>query len=314
MNTNSILKYRFHRFFWLYMLVLGSIGLAGCPEVPGWPNPPTGHIEYDRGFNDGFADDNEYWLGFYDSWDTVDGGEIYYTGHEIPYIDDYSYEAGYWDGIWFAYHDGYFVAYDYAFTIGFSDGYDATYRANWRSFLNNDEHVEWLDGGFSDGYNDGFSEGRVFGVYDYETGLPFDWLDAMLDYRAGTDVLLDSFGVILGTGEYGPVYLYEYGTDPFELIYGKSENATPNRAGSNKPAIRASHDNKLTINQISYRDMINDVREELNVRYKNSPRGNIDLTLQNTWLNRVEMYLNEYKSNGKHDQVSTRSNVLSDES
>lgn len=288
---------------WLALVLLIGVAMAGCPELP---KPDD---EYDQGFDDGFAEDEEYWLGYYDSWDTVDGGEIYYSGHEIPYIDDYSYEAGYWDGVWYAYHDGYFVAYDYAFTIGFSDGYDAAYRSNWRTFIANDEHVEWLDGGFTDGYNDGFSEGRVFGADDWEFGRSFDWMDAMLDYRAGVDIVLDDYGVILGTGEYGPVYLYEYGTDPWELIYGKAENAQQNRTGLDKPAIRHGGQNKATINGISYRNLISDASQDLSVRYQQSPRGDVSLSLESTWLQRVEAYLNAYAKSAKSERESTRSSM-----
>lgn len=63
------------------------------------------------------------------------------------------------------------MAYDYAFTVGFSEGYDIGYRPDWPDFLYSDQHVEYYDGGFTDGYNDGFSEGRVLGATDYAQGL-----------------------------------------------------------------------------------------------------------------------------------------------
>lgn len=59
-------------------LPLGLL-LAGCP-TGGTIDPK---IEYDAGFVVGFAEDGEYWQGFDDSYDTVDGGEIYYTGDLI---------------------------------------------------------------------------------------------------------------------------------------------------------------------------------------------------------------------------------------
>lgn len=197
--------------------------LSGCPQGPGGGGGGD-KFEYDAGFNDGFAEDSEYWQGFDDSYDTVDGGEIFYSGDLIPVLDDNSYDAGYYDGLWYAYNDGYFVAYDYAFTIGFSEGYDVAFGPDWEAFLVNDVHVEWLDGGFSDGYNDGFSEGRILGASDWLDGLSFDWLDALVWYQ-GTD----EFGNLndiyfedldVGTGEFGPVVLYLYGTNPHELVKG----------------------------------------------------------------------------------------------
>lgn len=301
-SNKTLLPWRFSA-LGLLLLAAASLGLAGCPELPEDGN-------YEEGFDDGFAEDEEYWQGYYDSWDTVDGGEIYYTGHEIPYIEEDTYEAGYWDGVWYAYNDGYFVAYDYAFTIGFSDGYDAAYQPEWDNFILNDEHIEWLDGGFSDGYNDGFSEGRVFGADDWEFPRDFDWMDAMLDYRDGIDVLLDDYGVEVGTGEWGPVYLYEYGANPWELIEGKSGDvARKNRAGADKPAIRRGTDQKVTINEVSYRPLQEEVRQELDVRYNKAPRGDIELSIQDKWLDRIQQYLSVYEDGSKAERVPTRSGV-----
>ena len=50
----------------------------------------------------------------------------------------------------------------------------------------------------------------MFGAWDWDDGRAFDWLDAMLDYRDGTDVTIGG----VSTGDQGPVYLYVYGTDP----------------------------------------------------------------------------------------------------
>jgi hypothetical protein len=262
----------------LGLILLGVGLLSGCPVPPdGNPDPQA---EYDAGFLVGFARDSEYWRGFDDSYDTVDGGPIYYSGSEIPYLDELSYEAGYWDGTWYAYNDGYFVAYDYAFTIGFSEGYAAAFQPGWRSFLRNDQHIEWLDGGWTDGYNDGFSEGRVFGAWDWENGWPNDWLDAMLDYRGGTDLTIGG----VSTGDAGPVYLYEYGTDPNDLVkVGKA-------SGTGGPSLRSLGDAKAAIPDISYRSLPSSVQQEFNVKPDYSPRSTNPLGLSTTWLERINAY------------------------
>lgn len=271
---------------------LAGVGLAGCPVGPGvgW-----NQIEYDAGFLVGFATDAEYWQGYADSYDTRDFGPIYYSGGEIPLVEYPAYDAGYWDGVWYAYNDGYFVAYDYAFTIGFSEGYDVAFAPNWRNFLAADQHTEYLDGGFSDGYNDGFSEGRVFGAYDWNAGLAFDWLDALLDYREGTDLQIGG----TGTGVYGPVYLYEYGTDPLDYLKDAANAAAIRapRAGGN-PAIRhgggdmkrAGTDGKQEAPALSYRPLPGNVANDLGVRPTTSPRSDRALTLSSTWLERVNAY------------------------
>ena len=268
-----------HRIFVLTIAVPAALLLAGCPS------------EYDAGFADGFAEDEDYWTGFDDSWDTVDAGPIYYQGSAIPQVADPPYDAGYWDGVWYAYNDGYFVAYDYAFTIGFSEGYAIAYTPDWPAFLASDEHIEYLDGGFTDGYNDGFSEGRVFGAWDYENGWPFDWLDAMLDYRDGTD--LEIGGV--ATGVYGPVYLYEYGTDPLDLI-GKTRavnrNTDPARAIRVNAAAKTA---KTDIPDLSYRDLSAQARTGLDKEPSTSPRGGEqNVPLDTTWLERIEAYRTAY--------------------
>ena len=61
---------------------------------------------FEKGFDDGFAQDEEYFLGYDESWLTRDDSPILYSGNEIPFIDDLSYDAGFNDGIWTAYHDG----------------------------------------------------------------------------------------------------------------------------------------------------------------------------------------------------------------
>ncbi|MBI1319554.1 MAG: hypothetical protein GC168_11495 [Candidatus Hydrogenedens sp.] len=261
-------------------LGLVALLLAGCPPIDN-PPPTDSQAEYDAGYDDGFAVDEEYWQGFDDSYDTVDGGTIYYSGSEIPYYDELSYDAGYWDGVWYAYNDGYFVAYDYAFTVGFSEGYDVAFQPGYAIFLQNDQHLEYLDGGFSDGYNDGFSEGSVFGAWDYANGWPFDWLDGMLDYRSGTD--LDIAGV--GTGY---IELYQYGTDPVDLL----KSTTPVRTADPAKALAIRNDakQKADTHDLSYRDIPAAVRTDWNRDPATSPRSDAALRLDTTWLERIEEY------------------------
>ena len=248
--------------------------LAGCPT--------DSQAEYDRGYADGFADDDLYWSGFADSYDTIDGGTIYYAGDQIPEVQTSAYDAGYYDGQWYAYNDGYFVEYDYAFTIGFSEGYDIAYSAGGVGFIQTDQHIEWLDGGFDDGYNDGFSEGRVFGAYDYNNGISYDWFGAMLDYRDGTDLTVGG----VSTGNAGPVELYQYGTDPNTLVKdarGKAKSA----AGY---SIRRSLAKQTADNGISYRPLTASVQDDFDVTPLTSPRSTRQLQLASSWLDRILDY------------------------
>lgn len=261
----------------MLLLVTAAVLLAGCP--------PGTDTDYDLGFALGFAQDGWYWTGYDDSFATVDFGPIYYQGSAIPELTTPPYEAGYWDGVWYAYNDGYFVAYDYAFTIGFSEGYDIAYSPFWPVFLASDVHVEYLDGGFSDGYNDGFSEGRVFGAWDFDNGWPFDWLGAMMDYRSGTDVIAGG----VGTGIYGPVYLYEYGTDPLDFV--KSVRQARGQAERPIPAIRNQNAAKTDVPALSYRPLIPQAQSGLNVMPLLSPRSDRQLQVPGTWLDRVNAYL-----------------------
>ncbi len=268
------------------------LALSGCPTNPVW-----NQAEYDRGFDDGFMVDEEYWLGFDDSYDTRDFGPIYYSGSEIPIVEEPAYDAGYWDGVWYAYNDGYFVQYDYAFTVGFSEGYDVGFRANWIAVISADEHPEHLDGGWSDGYNDGFSEGLMLGATDYDTGLPFDWLDAMFYYREGNDVYLEE--VDRGTGEYGPVWLYEYGTDPNDLV----KKATPARSDPDRAAIRRTPGAaKADTPDLSYRVLTPEAAAKYNTRQSTSPRaGEYTLSVSDTtWLERVQAYRSALGSKSGH--------------
>lgn len=284
---------------------IGKAAVISCVVIlfQGCPVAPSGNMDYDTGFVSGFMLDEEYWQGYDDSYLTVPDGPILYTGSEIPVLTDGSYDAGYWDGVWYAYNDGYFVCYDYAFTIGFSEGYDLAFRADWFDFIAGDAHPEYLDGSFEDGYNDGFTEGTIFGATDYQLGLPLDWVDAMWDYRDGTDLFIEDLET--GTGTYGPVYLYEYGVDPREYLAKSAvmRGTSPIRrnrgeAGESprKPfAIPANVEKQAetTYNpdEISYRDLTEKVQEELRVAPESSTRADErELTLTDTWLDRVNTY------------------------
>ena len=85
----TLIKYMNAKAAVLATLPVGLL-LAGCPQGGGVVDPK---LEYNAGFAVGFAEDGEYWQGFDDSYDTVDGGEIYYTGDLIPQLDDLSYCA-----------------------------------------------------------------------------------------------------------------------------------------------------------------------------------------------------------------------------
>lgn len=269
---------------------------VGCPYLP--IDNILDDPEYAVGFGEGFLQDDWYWSGFDDSYDTVDLGTIYYQGGTIPEYTEPAYDAGYWDGIWYAYNDGYFVEYDYAFTIGFSEGYDAAYAPDYLAFLADDVHIECLDGGWSDGYNDGFSEGRVFGANDYEMPLPLDWLDALLDYRNGTDLYFAEVGV--GTGDLGPVYLYEYGVDPATLI-----KKAPPRAGAlgRGRSIRATGETGLKTTfeppELSYRSFAGAPPALYQTTPTTSPREDRALTLTTTRIARVNAYLAATESTAK---------------
>jgi hypothetical protein len=278
-----------------------AIAMTGCPYFPGWVDP-----EYEQGFSVGFMEDAWYWQGFDDSFATVGFEPLYYQGSEIPYAVTPPYDVGYWDGVWYAYNDGYFVAYDYAFTIGFSEGYDAANRLDYLAFLTADEHVEYLNGGWDDGYNDGFSEGRVFGANDFEMDL-FDWLDALLDYRAGVDLYFEEVDV--GTGDYGPVTLYVYGTDP---ATSKAAHRSLSGRGSPGRSIRAVASVKtwgFEPPELSYRSLTAEAAAELDVAPATSPRSDRPLTLTTTWLERVNAYVNATQPAAKNlrsRRVSTK--------
>lgn len=265
----------------LTLVLLGAAAaFTGCPV----PDPGGGNTgdDYDTGFSDGFARDDQYWIGYFDSFITLDGSVDNYKGSEIPAPTAPPYDQGYWDGVWYAYNDGYFTSYRYAFVIGFSEGYDNAYWPDYLDFLASDTHIEYLNGGFADGYNDGFSEGRVFGAADYEADLPFDWLSALYDYEDGVDLYFEEVDV--GTGAYGPVVIYEYGTDPADL----SKSNRVSKSGRNTPSIRKStNPDDLEL----YRPIRDDAKRELNVQPDTSRRSDRTLEVSGTWLDRVNEYL-----------------------
>lgn len=259
---------------------------TGCP-----PGGPTGDTDYDVGYAAGFLRDDFYWDGYFDGWDTIAVTPYYYDTSDIPYIDELTYDAGYWDGVWYAYNDGYFADYHYAFVVGFSEGYDNAYWGDYLDFLAIDEHPEYLNGGWSDGYHDGYSEGRVFGANDYEQGLTFDWLDALLDYESGTDLYFDEVDV--GTGIYGPVELYVYGTDPASLKRAVAKAML--RSGRAVPSIRnAAKGTKTSLEW--FRPFDEEAADLLDFVPETSLRDSIELRLTSTWLERVNDYLYYAKS------------------
>ncbi len=270
-------------------LFSSALLLTACPIA----------FEYQRGYGDGFAQDDWYWAGFDDSYDTLTASPLYYQGDTIPFVETPDYDRGYYDGIWYAYHDGYFVSYDDAFTIGFSEGYDAAFYSDYLTFLANDPHVEYDNGGWGDGYNDGFSEGRIFGAYDYEQGWSLNWLDALLDYRSGTDLYFSE--IDLGTGAYGPVVLYVYGTDP--------------TAAKQLVAIRSQHPRKAVRQVIAanavkaadtlYRPLTDDARAKLDKRPSTTARSSRPLTLTTTWLERVQAYQQAQANPAKSARLRT---------
>jgi len=254
---------------------------VGCP-----PGGPSGSTEYDVGFAAGFATDGNYWEGYFDGWDTTADVPIFYDTTDIPFIDDLTFDAGFWDGVWYAYNDGYFVDYTYAFVLGFSEGYDNAYWDDFLDFLANDVHFEYLNGGWGDGYEDGYTEGRVFGANDYEQGLPFDWLDALLDYQSGTDLYFPEVG--FGTGTTGPAIPYEYGVDPLAKAMAKRNKGQVGPRGIRNQANGEKAD---LSSQPFFRPVNAEAAELLDVLNATSLRDSIELRLTTTWLERINTYV-----------------------
>ncbi len=309
LKTTRLQNHRFTR----PRYILAALLLAILATLAGCDGSDYSHDEfsdYDDGYDDGFALDEEYYLGYDDSWFTIGFTPIYYQGGDIPFIPDFSYDAGYYDGIFDAYNDGYFVAYNYAFIIGFSEGYDNAYWPDYLTFLANDTHTDYLNGGFSDGYNDGFSEGRVFGGFDYEVFLPFDWLDAFLDWESGTDLYFEEIDV--GTGEFGPVIFYEWGLDPHLLRHADRDanaergahadnDVTPMRSQS--PALRSS--TTKASRHLGERELNDAQAADLDVTPTQTPRTNRELTLQESWLQRVNAASNATRASTETATKST---------
>lgn len=278
-------------------LLVVSVVLAGCGSGGGGSSdsPKESQRQYDRGYADGFAVDSEYFGGYDDSFETVGVGPILYDGDLIPYSDELTYQAGYWDGLFDAYNDGYFVAYRYAFIIGFSEGYDNAYWSDYLDFLANDIHSEYRHGGFSDGYNDGFSEGRIFGAFDYEAALTFDWVDAFLDWESGTDLYFEE--VDLGTGAYGPVILYEWAQNPHNLVGDAPRSEQPDAQAIRMRMTRSTVENaeakgvtpRNTSTIDAARPLTAEQEADLDTAPTTTARTNRDLTIEETWLQRIDM-------------------------
>ncbi len=247
---------------------------------------------YEAGREQGFKLDEWYWDGFFDSFDTVDFEPIFYDDSEIPFLEGRTFEAGFWEGVWIAYNDGYFTDYRYAFFVGFSEGYDNAFWPDYLDFLASDVHVEYLNGGWADGYDDGFSEGRVFGAFDFEADLPFDWEDAIRDYQSGTDLFFEEVGV--GTGDFGPVVLYEWGANPHFLKEAAPRRAS-NRQGTPSIRIKRSNSKERTLDLESldvFRPVREDAQQELDVTPSISQRSERELRLNTSWLDRIQAVQN----------------------
>lgn len=260
--------------------VLIALFAVGCP-----PGGPSGSTDYDIGFAAGFATDGNYWDGYFDGWDTTADVPIFYDTTGILFIEDLTFDAGFWDGVWYAYNDGYFVDYTYAFVIGFSEGYDNAFFDDYLDFLEFDVHLENANGGWGDGYEDGYTEGRIFGANDFEQGLPFDWLDALLDYQSGTDLFFSEIN--LGTGALGPAILYEYGVDPLAKALAKRDRGQVGPRTIRNPAGGEKAD---LSSQPFFRPVNTEAADLLDVLNDTSLRDSIGLRLTTTWLERVNAY------------------------
>jgi hypothetical protein len=280
----------------LALVLAVSLLSLGCPTVP---TDPT-QTDYDRGFDEGFALDDWYWDGYDDGYDTLGFGPILYYGASIPYYESPPYDAGYYDGMWYAYNDGYFVDYHYAFILGFSEGYDNAYWPDYLDFLADDGHPEYLNGGWGDGYNDGFSEGKIFGANDYEQFIPFDWEDALADYESGTDLYFEE--VDLGTGVYGPVVLYEYGTDPNTLKSLLRPDAQIRGGSRSIRGKSLAKDVDLEGREL-FRALPGSVESDLSVTPGTSQRNSRTMRLTTTWLQRLDEYFASKKSAGDQERA-----------
>ena len=291
MNTQRLLQ-RTHSPL-LLTLLCSVLVFSGCGGGGGGSfNGDGGLAEYNFGYDDGYADNSEYFLGYDESFLNEGDGESWYSGDLIPFLDELSYDAGFYDGQFEAYNDGYFVAYRFAFIIGFSEGYDNAYWDDYLDFLANDWHVELSHAGFSDGYNDGFSEGRIFGAYDYEAFLSFDWFDAFLDWESGTDLYFEE--VDKGTGIYSYVVLYEWGQNPHILEAFGLRGVTET---SSLIKMRADGDTATRSVGVSTIEVARDLTAEqaslLDVNPLTTSRTDRDLALSTTWRERIDLYQNQ---------------------
>ena len=281
---------------WLALGILASAFLVGCEGITG-----ESIILFNIGFESAFTETNEHYdRGYNHSFDVYDnslpiGCGILYEGDLIGAVDALTIPAGLLDGEWYAYHDGYFAAYDDAFIIGFSEGYDVAFHEDWPTFLDLDEHLEWLDGSFRDGYHDGFTEGRIFGASDFENSeLPFDWVDALLFYTFEDDVAIDvTDSLTLSTGVDGPAFLYEHGVDPATEITEPSD-CTPLVKGTGSFRSRAKAKQAgFEAPEFMKREFSPEVLDVLQTTVESTVRGDRDTDrLEDTWFDRLIAYEN----------------------
>jgi len=124
----------------------------------------------------------------------------------------------------------------------------------------------------------------------------------------GTDLYLEEVG--FGTGEYGNVFLYEYGVDPATYFEKSETNSVRKAFGAvriprNADAAKAIVSPRVSVEKamqtlkqdgsdehsVSYRALSTAASNELNVRPQSSPRlQGYTLTLPDSWLERIERY------------------------
>lgn len=216
----SLVSLRPTRGRWVRLLVpvLAGAALVGCPSP---------QSQYDAGFQTGAASseyEEYFFFGFQDSW-LVDSelDLVRYDDSSIPLYDNESFDAGYYDAIWEGYNNGYFEAYSNAILLGFETGYIVGFET--AALLVNDADIvayvqdllffDREHGGFIDGYNDGVWEGRMFGIDDYMREVTKDddnWRLAYSEWFQGINAVIR--GTQVGSGDFGPVVFYVWGTDP----------------------------------------------------------------------------------------------------
>ena len=100
--------------------------------------------------------------------------------------------------------------------------------------------------------------------------------------------------VDVGTGVYGPVYLYEYGTDPHTL---KANTVRGDRLLGPERTMRSGLTKEVDMEgRELYRALSTDARQRYEVTPENSVRNDRELRLETTWLQRIQSYLSAGKS------------------